>query len=86
MRPPAACPLSSAAPPGPAGLEGEALLLVYLAAYALFRFALEFLRGDAARGMGGVFSTSQLLALVTLAAVLPLLIRHLRTYGKQPRL
>ena len=64
----------------------EALLLVYLAAYALFRFALEFLRGDAARGMWGVFSTSQLLALVTLAAVLPLLIRHLRTYGKQPRL
>lgn len=48
--------------------------------------ALEFLRGDAARGMWGVFSTSQLLALVTLAAVLPLLIRHLRTYGKQPRL
>lgn len=38
------------------------------------------------RGMWGVFSTSQLLALVTLAAVLPLLIRHLRTYGKQPRL
>ena len=68
------------------GWKGEALLLVYLAAYALFRFALEFLRGDAARGMWGVFSTSQLLALVTLAAVLPLLIRHLRTYGKQPRL
>ncbi len=55
MRPPAACPLFSAAPPGPAGLEGEALLLVYLAAYALFRFALEFLRGDAARGDGGYF-------------------------------
>ena len=68
------------------GWRGEALLLVYLAIYALFRFALEFLRGDAARGMWGVFSTSQLLALVTLAAVLPLLIRHLRTYGKQPRL
>ena len=68
------------------GWKGEALLLVYLAIYALFRFALEFLRGDAARGMWGVFSTSQLLALVTLAAVLPLLIRHLRTYGKQPRL
>ena len=68
------------------GWKGEVLLLVYLAIYALFRFALEFLRGDAARGMWGVFSTSQLLALVTLAAVLPLLIRHLRTYGKQPRL
>ena len=68
------------------GWKGEALLLVYLAIYALFRFALEFLRGDAARGMWGVFSTSQLLALVTLAAVLPLLIRHLRTYGKQPSL
>ena len=60
------------------GWKGEALLLVYLAAYALFRFALEFLRGDAARGMWGVFSTSQLLALVTLAAVLPLLIRSQR--------
>lgn len=37
------------------GWKGEALLLVYLAAYALFRFALEFLRGDAAGGCGGYF-------------------------------
>ena len=41
------------------GWKGETLLLVYLAIYALFRFALEFLRGDAARGMwGGIFHLS----------------------------
>ena len=85
MRPPVACFSFFCCTAWPGGAGGRGPLLVYLAIYALFRFALEFLRGDAARGMG-VFSTSQLLALVTLAAVLPLLIRHLRTCGKQPRL
>lgn len=41
------------------GWKGEVLLLVYLAIYALFRFALEFLRGDAAPGdVGGIFHLS----------------------------
>lgn len=58
------------------GWQGDRLLLVYLAAYAPFRFLLEFLRGDPYRGFLGPLSTSQVLSLVTLAVVLPLLLRR----------
>jgi phosphatidylglycerol:prolipoprotein diacylglycerol transferase len=42
------------------------VILAYLALYAAGRFALEYFRGDAARGMvfGGVLSTSQFIAAV----------------------
>ena len=54
---------------------------VYLLAYAVLRFSLEFFRGDVARGtvFGGALSTSQFIAIVvvflTLAA-LPLIARR----------
>ena len=55
------------------GRQGDALLAVYLCLYALLRFCLEFLRGDAARGFVGPLSTSQAVALLTLAVVLGIL-------------
>lgn len=45
------------------------LLPAYLGAYALCRFFLEFLRGDAYRGFFGPLSTSQWISLLLLAAV-----------------
>jgi len=54
---------------------------LYLIFYAILRFALEFFRGDVARGtvFGGVLSTSQFIALLvvflTLAA-LPLIAKR----------
>lgn len=52
------------------GWPGDRLLAVYLALYSVFRFLLEFLRGDAARGFLGPLSTSQVISLVVLAVVL----------------
>ncbi len=51
----------------PSGL----LFLSSLMAYALFRFLIEFLRGDADRGVygGGLISTSQLIAAVVFVAL-----------------
>ena len=51
--------------------------LVYVALYSAVRFGLEFLRGDPDRGswFGGVISTSQIIALLLLAAVAVLLPR-----------
>lgn len=51
-------------------------LRLYLAAYAVIRFALEYVRADAARGGFGVLSTSQwvsvaMLCVLTLRAVFP---------------
>lgn len=60
------------------GWLGDRLLAVYLCLYALLRFGLEFLRGDAARGFLGPLSTSQVLALVTFAAALLFLLRQRR--------
>lgn len=62
--------------------QGNALLLLYLTAYAPLRFALEFFRGDAYRGHWGILSTSQLIALLTLAVSLPLLVRGVRRQKK----
>ena len=61
------------------GRQGDALLAVYLCLYALLRFCLEFLRGDAARGFVGPLSTSQAVALLTLAVVLGTLAWRRRT-------
>ena len=52
------------------GWPGDRLLALYLALYAAFRFLLEFLRGDAARGFLGPLSTSQVLSLGVLAGLL----------------
>lgn len=45
------------------------LLALYLTIYPVYRFLLEFLRGDALRGFLGPFSTSQVISLLLLAAV-----------------
>ena len=42
---------------------GRRMLGIYLSAYGVMRFALEFLRGDALRGIA-ILSTSQWIALV----------------------
>lgn len=46
------------------------LLWVYLISYSSVRFGLEFLRGDAVRGIWGPFSTSQWIALTIIAVCL----------------
>ncbi len=50
------------------------LLGIYLTYYAIVRFLLEFLRGDAARGGMGVLSTSQIISLIVLPIGVMLLI------------
>jgi len=45
------------------------LLAVYFSVYPVYRFALEFLRGDEYRGFVGIFSTSQFISLLLLAGV-----------------
>ncbi len=50
------------------GWDAAALLFTYLATYGVGRFGLEYLRGDAARGRFGWFSTSQWVSIVALLA------------------
>jgi phosphatidylglycerol:prolipoprotein diacylglycerol transferase len=55
------------------------LASVYLIAYSLGRFVIEYLRGDMIRGSVGVLSTSQLISLFTFAAgVIWLIWLHMR--------
>lgn len=63
--------------------------LVYLFAYAVIRFVIEFYRGDAARGtvLGGWVSTSQFIAILVVlavAAVYPYLRRRRPADGSGP--
>jgi phosphatidylglycerol---prolipoprotein diacylglyceryl transferase len=53
--------------------DGE-VILAYSVLYAIARFMLEYVRGDADRGfvMGGLFSTSQLIAMVVVLVCIPL--------------
>ena len=51
------------------------LLAVYLLAYSLLRFGLEFLRGDAYRGFVLGLSVSQAIALLSMVLAAVLLIR-----------
>ena len=63
----------------------ERLLALYLALYAVFRFLLEFLRGDAVRGSLGPLSTSQVISLAVLAGVLLAeLLHHRRNIRQRP--
>jgi phosphatidylglycerol:prolipoprotein diacylglycerol transferase len=60
--------------------EGQ-VLCVYLLAYAVLRFTLEFFRGDTARGtvFGGALSTSQFIAVLVVfltLAVLPVIAKR----------
>ncbi len=54
------------------------LMVLYLSAYAVLRFFLEFLRGDEIRGRVLIFSTSQWISLLTLAGVALYLVIHRR--------
>jgi len=56
------------------------VVLAYALGYAVSRFGLEYFRGDADRGFvfGGIFSTSQLVALLVGAASCALLARRAR--------
>lgn len=60
--------------------EGE-IILAYSALYAVIRFFLEFVRGDADRGFvfGGALSTSQFIAVLVLLACAFLWIRRRRS-------
>lgn len=65
------------------------VVLAYLFLYAVARGSIEFFRGDASRGavFGGLMSTSQLIALLMVLAVLvlyPYLSRRARGKGPQP--
>ena len=53
---------------------------VYLLCYGILRFGLEFLRGDAARGKFLIFSTSQWISFITIAAGITLI------WGKERKL
>lgn len=56
---------------------------VYMCAYAVIRFLLEFLRGDDARGFVGVLSTSQLISILILAGGVFLLIKRKKKISAQ---
>lgn len=61
-------------------LQGK-LIFLYLLCYSVLRFFDEFLRGDTARGFVGVLSTSQLISLILLCAVVAVLFAD-RAYQK----
>lgn len=50
------------------GMLKNKLLAVYFSVYPVYRFLLEYLRGDAYRGFWGPFSTSQVVSLLLLLA------------------
>lgn len=56
--------------------SGKNMLCLWLLAYGVFRFVLEFFRGDELRGFLGVLSTSQALSIVTVAFGLLLALRR----------
>ena len=60
------------------GVGGRRLLGVYLTAYAVGRFVLEFWRGDEYRGVYAGLSLSQWISLVTAALGLWLLLRKMK--------
>jgi len=57
--------------------DGEAFTLA-VAAYSVFRFAIEFVRGDMERGIYAALATSQWIALVVVAAAMAALRRRAR--------
>lgn len=65
--------------------DGE-IVLSYGLGYAICRFIIEFFRGDLDRGfvLGGLLSTSQLIAIVVSAASVILIVQKMRTGGEPP--
>lgn len=64
------------------GKKQGRLMSYYLGTYAIIRFLDEFLRGDTYRGVFGPFSTSQWIALITLAV---LAVRYFRRGRLRPQ-
>ncbi|MBQ7274381.1 MAG: prolipoprotein diacylglyceryl transferase [Clostridiales bacterium] len=61
------------------------LLALYCAAYAAFRFCLEFFRADEGRGIFGPFSTSQWISLILIAVIaVNEVLNKRRDSGKMP--
>lgn len=52
------------------------LLALYLAIYPVYRFTLEFFRGDRVRGFAGPLSTSQWISLALIAAATCVFLKH----------
>jgi phosphatidylglycerol---prolipoprotein diacylglyceryl transferase len=65
--------------------SGE-IFLTYTCLYAVVRFLLEYLRGDADRGFvfAGMLSTSQAIALVAVAVCLPVWIQRSKIRPESP--
>lgn len=57
--------------------------LIYIIAYAAFRFLIEFFRGDSIRGHLGVFSSSQVISICLLAIVLPVAVIQVKNSFKE---
>ena len=55
-------------------LRGNTALYLYVLLYSVLRFALEFFRYDAARGMFWIFSTSQIISMIGFVAAAILLL------------
>lgn len=56
------------------------ILPIYLFTYAVFRFILEFLRGDSIRGMFGILSFSQIYSLIIILALIIIKIRGIKKH------
>lgn len=51
-------------------ISGKNTFKLYLISYAIIRFILEFLRGDAYRGFVGIFSTSQFISIIIISCII----------------
>lgn len=65
--------------PRPSGLSAG----LYLCIYAVGRFVLEFWRGDVQRGFIGMFSTSQMIALLAFAAGAALVVKSRKEAARE---
>ena len=51
---------------------------IYLISYAVFRFVIEFYRGDYIRGYVGMLSSSQIISVLILVIAVPVTVNHIR--------
>lgn len=61
-------------------MKGETQFFVYVFSYALFRFFLEFWRGDEVRGHVGLLSVSQFISLVLIACIASIKVNNMIKY------
>ncbi len=61
-------------------MKGETQFFVYVFSYALFRFFLEFWRGDEVRGHVGLLSVSQFISLVLIACIASIKVNKMIKY------